>query len=46
LGYGEVRRKNWWVFVAGLVTEMKPLFVERAATTEDQAFETEMFVFD
>src|ERR1051326_6351307 len=45
LGYGELRRKNLWLFVAGSVTEMKLLLVERGAATADQPFESKRFVF-
>jgi hypothetical protein len=41
---GGLRRKNLRLPMAGTVTEMKPLFVERDAATEDQSFESERSV--
>src|SRR5687767_2012883 len=39
--HGKLSRKNLRLPVAGRVTEMKPLFVERGAATADQPFERE-----
>jgi hypothetical protein len=40
-----MRRENLPLSAAGSATEIKPLFVDRAATKEDQSLETEMFEF-